>query len=116
MSYSRDFDPSVSAIGIRGNVSRGLRFIERLGGSYGSVLGMVVLGWLGYVQALPNPLLTGVIAIVSIGELIRRMDIGIPILQITAIIAVLQWLVGPILYYITGLTTGRYYMYVDEAD
>ncbi len=116
MPYPSHIDPSASATGIRGTVVRGLRFIEQLGGSYGSVWCMVVLGWLGYSQTLPNSFLTGAIAIVAIGELIRRMDIGIPILQITAIIAVLQWLVGPVLYYTTGLTTGRYYMYVGETD
>jgi len=116
MSYPRELDPSVSAMGVRGSVSRGLRFIEQLGASYASVVFLVVLGGLGYVQALPNSLLTTAIAVVATVELIRRMDIGIPLLQITAILAVLQWLVGPVLQFTTGLTTGRYYMYVPEAD
>lgn len=116
MPYPREFDPSVSALGIRGTVARGLQFIEQLGASYVSVVILVVLGGLGYVQALPNSLLTIVLAVVVTVELIRRMDIGIPLLQITAILAVLQWLVGPVLQFTTGLATGRYSMYVPESD
>ncbi len=112
---SRDVDPSAAPAEISG-VSRGLRFIEQLGASYASVAYLTVLGVLGYFQAISNPPLVAVVAIVAFGELVRRIDTGIPILQITAIIAVLQWLIGPTLYFMTGLTTGRYYMYVSEAE
>ena len=115
-SSTPEIDQSAAAKVARGRLLRGLRFFEQLGASYASVAYLLVLGFLGYFQAISNPPLVAVIAIVTFGELIRRIDTGIPILQITAIIAVLQWLIGPVLYFMTGLTTGRYYMYVSETE
>ncbi len=82
-----------------------------------SALGLilvVVMGFLGFAQAASTlPISIGILVIV-IYEFQKRLDQGVPLLQLTALIAVLQWLFGPALNYSTTLEFGRYAMYVPE--
>jgi len=81
---------------------------------YGTVL-LVVVGLLGSTQLLPNLLLVPIVLGVVAYEFQKRLDQGVPLLQLTGLISVLQWLVGPVLAYNLDYQYGRYQMYVDEA-
>lgn len=81
---------------------------------YGTVL-LVVVGLMGGTQLLPNLLLVPIVLAVVAYEFQKRLDQGVPLLQLTGLIAVLQWLVGPVLAYNLDYQYGRYQMYVDEA-
>ncbi len=74
------------------------------------------MGMLGYAQALPNSILVAPILLVIVYEFQKRLDQGVPLLQLTSLLAVLQWLVGPALNYSINFEYGRYSMYVDEAE
>ncbi|MGV2336589.1 MAG UNVERIFIED_CONTAM: hypothetical protein LVR18_21615 [Planctomycetaceae bacterium] len=82
-----------------------------------SVYGLMTVffcGLLGATQILPNELTVGVVALIVIYEFQKRLDQGVPLLQLTALIATLQWLVGPIMNYNTPYEYGKYQMYVDQ--
>lgn len=81
---------------------------------YGLVL-LSVVGLLGATQAISNLLLVPVVLAVVVYEFQKRLDQGVPLLQLTSLIAVLQWLVGPVLAYNNDYEYGKYQMYVDEA-
>jgi hypothetical protein len=84
-----------------------------------SVYGLVAVfftGILGATQIIPNELSVGVVALIVIYEFQKRLDQGIPLLQLTAVIATLQWLVGPILNFNTPYEYGKYQMYVGEQE
>ncbi len=84
-----------------------------------SLYGLVMLGGvgvLGSLQIVPNLPLAFVAAAVVAYEFQKRLDQGVPLLQLTGLIAVLQWLVGPALAYSSGYEYGRYQMYVDEYE
>ena len=82
--------------------------IERRSASTFGIVLVVVLGLIGAVQGLPNwfsiLVVTGVIAY----EFQKRLDQGVPLLQLTCLIAVLQWLVGPLLSYSSDNPIERY--------
>lgn len=83
-----------------------------------SAYGLVVIatcGILGISQVLPNGFLVAVVALIATYEFQKRLDQGVPLLQLTALIAVLQWLVGPLLNYSSEYEFGRYQMYVSEV-
>ncbi len=86
--------------------------IERRSASAFGIILVVVLGLIGAVQGLPNwfsvLIVTGVIAF----EFQKRLDQGVPLLQLTCLIAVLQWLVGPLLSYSSDNPIERYTMSV----
>lgn len=82
---------------------------------YGLVL-MTVIGLLGSTQAFPNLLLVPIVLVVAVYEFQKRLDQGVPLLQLTSLIAVIQWLVGPLLAYNNDYQYGKYQMYVDEAQ
>ena len=87
---------------------------RRSASAYGLAV-IAVCGLLGISQVLPNgPLITAV-ALIVVYEFQKRLDQGVPMLQLTALIAVLQWLVGPILNYSSDYEYGRYQMYVEEG-
>jgi hypothetical protein len=75
---------------------------------------IVVLGTMGLVQLAPNGFLVLSIAAIVIFEFQKHLDEGVPLLQLTSVFAVLQWLVGPLLSYSSEVTIDRYAMYVGE--
>lgn len=90
------------------------RVLEKGGASALAIVIVLVIGLVGYTQALPNGLLSTVLGLVVVAEFLRRLDQGMPLMHITALLAILQWLVGPVLSYASGRIVGRYFMYVDE--
>jgi len=86
--------------------------IERRSASAFGIILVVVLGLIGAVQGLPNSFIVLVVTAVIIFEFQKRLDQGVPLLQLTSLIAVLQWLVGPLLSYSSANTIERYTMSV----
>lgn len=90
--------------------------IERRAGSSISAGLILVTGLIGLVQTVPNGMLVCTILTVVMYEFQKRLDQGVPLLQLAALIAVLQWLVGPLLNYASDLEFGRYIMYVTAEE
>lgn len=91
------------------------QLLESRGISAVSTVVLLCVGVLGYFRLIhPAAASLAVFAFVM-SEFIRRMDRGIPLMQITAAIATLQWLIGPTLTYYVGLVHGRYFMYVPDS-
>jgi hypothetical protein len=88
---------------------------NRSASTFGLVV-VVMMGVLGYAQLLPNSMLVAPILFIIVYEFQKRLDQGVPLLQLTSLLAVLQWLVGPALNYSINFEYGRYSMYVDEAE
>lgn len=88
--------------------------LEKRSASAAGMVGVVVLGFLGFAQIVPNAAIVWTIFAVILYEFQKRLDQGVPLLQLTSVIAVLQWLVGPHLNYSSNMTFGRYSMYVPE--
>lgn len=86
--------------------------IERRSASAFGMILVVVLGLIGAVQGLPNWFIILVVTGVIAFEFQKRLDQGVPLLQLTCLIAVLQWLVGPLLSYSSDNPIERYTMYV----
>jgi hypothetical protein len=74
------------------------------------------IGVLGATQIIPNELTVGAVMLIVMYEFQKRLDQGVPLLQLTALIATLQWLVGPVLNFNTTYEYGKYRMYVEEAE
>ncbi len=75
---------------------------------------LVFIGVMGFFQLIPNGVAIAVALLAVIYEFQKRLDQGVPLLQLTSMIAVLQWLVGPVLNYSSDMDYGRYSMYVSE--
>ena len=88
--------------------------LEERGASATSILIVALVGILGYLQILSNTPLVLLLFGVVLYEFQKRLDQGLPLMQVAALLAVLQWAVGPWLSFTTGLVEGRYAMYVDE--
>lgn len=89
--------------------------LEKRGAHPVSLLIAAVVGCLGYVGTLSGGLLVVVMSGVILYEFVKRMDQGLPLMQVTALLAVLQWLVGPWLAYHIDLDYFIYFMRVDSA-
>jgi hypothetical protein len=102
-----------------GNPSRRQQFLrailEKRSASVYGLTTVLFCGLLGVTQVFPNELIVGLVTLIVIYEFQKRLDQGVPLLQLTALIATLQWLVGPIMNYNTPYEYGKYQMYVDEA-
>lgn len=75
---------------------------------------LCALGLLGWAQVVPNVWLVPIATLFVVIEFLERIDCGLPLIQMTALIAVLQWLLGPVLVYESEYPFDRYRMYVDE--
>lgn len=75
---------------------------------------VVICGALGAMQVISNEaLVLGITGVVAF-EFQKQLDKGVPLLQLTCLIATLQWLVGPILSYNYPIAVARYTMYVPQ--
>jgi hypothetical protein len=90
--------------------------VEKQSASVYGLLAVFACGFLGMIQVIANELMVGIILLVVIYEFQKRLDQGVPLLQLTALIATLQWLVGPMLSYNTEYEYGKYQMYVDQYE
>ena len=77
---------------------------------------IVISGGLGIVQVIANGALASVILAIVAYECVKRLDQGVPLTQLTSLLAVLQWLIGPVLNYGSDYQFGRYSMYVPEEQ
>jgi hypothetical protein len=89
--------------------------LERVLSSQASLFLILAIGVVGYFQIFSNLLLVGILLAISFKELYQKVSKGIPLLELSNLIAVLQWNVGPALSYFLGIDHYRYHMYVDEA-
>lgn len=71
---------------------------------------------LGYFQTNANWILISVLVGVLLFEFVQRLDLGIPLMHIAALLAALQWLVGPIWFYHGDLEAGQMGMYLAESE
>ena len=90
--------------------------IERRSASAFGMMLVVLMGLIGIVQGLPNGFIVVIVTAVIVHEFQKRLDQGVPLLQLTSLIAVLQWLVGPLLSYSSRNAFERYTMYVPEEQ
>jgi hypothetical protein len=89
--------------------------LARRGAGLGSLIIIGFVGFLGYTQLLSNVFLVLVLLGVVLYEFERRIDHGLPLMQMAALMGVMQWTLGPLLAFQTSLLDGRYSMYVDDA-
>jgi hypothetical protein len=95
-------------------ILRARRALEERGASLSSLVVVALLGLLGMIQVASNVPLVLVLLAVVFYEFQKRLDQGLPLMQVAALLGVLQWTVGPLLSYSTGWIEGRYAMYVAE--
>lgn len=88
--------------------------LEQRGAHRISLASLVVVGLLGYKGVS----FVGILALVMFGvtlyEFIKRMDQGLPLMQVAALLAVLQWIVGPWVTYNIEMDYSTYGMRVDS--
>lgn len=89
--------------------------LQRTLSSQGSLGLILLIGFVGYFQLFSNLLLVAILAAISFKELYRKVDTGLPLLELANLVAVLQWTIGPALSYFWGIDHYRYHMYVPEA-
>jgi hypothetical protein len=75
---------------------------------------LVIVGFLGYFQLLPNWSLVGVIAWVIFPRFFMAMDHGVSLMLTGALIALVQWLIAPLLFYYGNYNNLYMGMAVDE--
>jgi hypothetical protein len=88
--------------------------LRRALSSQASLLLLLIIASLGYLQIVPNILLVALLALISFKEFYQKIDRGLPLLELANLIAVLQWNVGPVLSYFFKVDHFKYHMYVDE--
>jgi hypothetical protein len=88
--------------------------LENRGAHPISLLILGIVGLIGYSQFSYVGLLVLVMSGVTMYELVKRMDQGLPLMQVAALLAVLQWIVGPWLSYNIDLDFSTYFMRVDS--
>jgi len=93
---------------------RGSLQLESRGAHSVSLLIVVIVGLLGYLQVPYSGVLGFVMLGVIVYEFVKRMDQGLPLMQVTALLAVLQWIVGPWLTYNVDLFYSTYAMRGDS--
>jgi hypothetical protein len=89
--------------------------LQRALSSQGSLGFILLIGFVGFFQIFSNLLLVAVLAAISFKELYRKVDTGLPLLELANLVAVLQWTIGPALSYFWGIDHYRYHMYVPES-
>lgn len=91
------------------------RNLESRGGHYISLLVLALVGWLGFMGMAAEGILVVVMSGVVVFEAFKRLDQGLPLMQIASLLAVLQWLVGPWIIYNVDLFYSTYYMRVPSS-
>ncbi len=81
-----------------------------------SLIVLLIVGVFGYYSNAFTGVLVVVMTCVSVYEVLRRMNDGVPLMQVAALIAVLQWICGPWLTYNVNLLFGHYGMRVDSQS
>jgi hypothetical protein len=89
--------------------------LEQRGASVKSLLIVAIVGFAGSTQVFSNVLSVLVLLGIVLYEFQKRIDQGLPLMQMAAMMGVMQWTLGPLLAFRSSLLDGRYAMYVDEA-
>lgn len=89
--------------------------LEQRGASLESLFILAIIGFSGSTQVFSNVLSVLVLLGIVLYEFQKRIDQGLPLMQMAAVMGVLQWTLGPLLAFRSSLLEGRYAMYVDEA-
>jgi hypothetical protein len=76
------------------------------------LLVLALTGCFGYFGFESEVLSIALITCIVIFDLIKKLDQGLALMQITGFVAVLQWLIGPWLTYTLDLSFSTYYMRV----
>jgi hypothetical protein len=95
-------------------LSRTRAVLESRGAGVGTLAVVVAVGVLGWLQMAPKLLLVPLLLGAVLYEFQKRIDQGLPLMQLSALLAVLQWTVGALFAFRTDLVEGRYAMYVEE--
>lgn len=90
------------------------RIFDHRGATLAALAATATVGYLGWLQIVSNLLLVMVLTSVVLYEFVRRVDQGMPLMQIGALLACLQWLVGPMISFLSSSHHDRYFMYVPE--
>jgi hypothetical protein len=92
------------------------RQLETRGASTVSLSLVAAVGVFGFFGSHFHGGLVAVMIGTVVWEFIKRMDQGLPLMQVTALIAVIQWLVGPWLTFNVDLFYSTYGMRVDDTE
>lgn len=84
-------------------------------GVWNKTVGLICIIGLCGALSLGDPLWLGVaLFLAAVFDFQKRLDDGLPLVQVAGLIAVLQWVVGPVLAYRTDYDFGRYFMRVES--
>jgi hypothetical protein len=75
---------------------------------------LVICGVFGYLQWLPNWILVGGISLVAFRRFWKDFNNGVALMPVAALLAIVQWLIGPLWFYIGNYTHQMMGMQVDE--
>lgn len=89
--------------------------LEQRGASVESLFIVATVGISGSTQVFSNVLSVLVLLGIVLYEFQKRIDQGLPLMQMAALIGLLQWTLGPLLAFRSTFLEGRYAMYVDET-
>jgi hypothetical protein len=76
---------------------------------------LALFGILGYLQWFPNLVLIGGISFVVLRRFWNEVEKGVPLMPVASLLAVLQWLIGPLSFYSGSYDHWLMGMVVDEA-
>jgi hypothetical protein len=88
---------------------------QSLGKHRYSLWAILIVGALGYFQIGSNAWLVCCCFAIVATEFFKQVDRGVPLMQVTALLACLQWLVGAALSYHTSSLESQHFMLVDET-
>lgn len=80
------------------------------------ILPICLIGFLGYVGLMSFAFLGWALFALVLYEFQKRLDEGLPLIQLVGVLATLQWIVGPLLAYNADLDFGKYGMRISEDD
>ncbi len=112
---SRPKRRNVKRSSLRSSIRRTWNSLEQRGASPISLLLIALSGLGGYLGIGIHGLCVILLLVCLTYEFQKRVDQGLPLMQVAALLAALQWCLGPYLAFVTGITTDRYYMYVGDA-
>jgi hypothetical protein len=90
--------------------------LETQGASAVSVALVVSVGFFGFFGNHSHGMLVAVMTGTILWEFMKRVDQGVPLMHVAALLSVLQWLIGPWLTYNIDIDYSTYFMRVDSIE
>jgi len=112
---SRSGSLTLKRFSLRSSTRRTWNSLEQRGASPISLVLIALCGMGGYLGIGIHGLCVILLLACLIYEFQKRLDQGMPLMQVAALLAALQWCLGPYLAFVTGITTDRYFMYVEDV-